>query len=201
MNEKFYNLTTEKQTRILNAGYKVFSESPYRKAPVAEIAKEAGISKALLFHYFQNKKELYLYLWNTAAKKTSSYLKDAKVLETNDLFEMLRRNITAKCMLTKRYPYMSEFTMRAYFEQDAEIAESIQVNFERLMEEGVKTVLEKIDRSPFREDLDVNLMYREMILAADGYMHMTYISGNIDPDKIKTDLEKIIQFWETVYRK
>lgn len=201
MNEKFYNLTVEKQTRILNAGYKVFSESPYRKAPVGEIAKEAGISKALLFHYFHNKKELYLYLWNTAAKKTASYLKDAKVFETDDLFEMLRRNLTAKCLLTKRYPYMSEFTMRAYFEQDAEIAESIQVNFERLMEEGVKTVLEKIDRSPFREDLDVNLMYREMILAADGYMHMTYISGNIDPDKIKTDLEKIIQFWETVYRK
>lgn len=201
MNEKFYNLATEKQTRILNAGYKVFSESPYRKAPVGEIAKEAGISKALLFHYFQNKKELYLYLWNTAAKKTASYLQDAKVLETDDLFEMLRRNLTVKCLLTKRYPYMSEFTMRAYFEQDTEMAEFIQVDFESLMEEGVKTVLERINRSLLREDIDVNLMYREMILAVDGYLHMTYIAGNIDPDKIKADLEKFIQFWETVYRK
>ncbi|MBP0955070.1 MAG: TetR family transcriptional regulator [Oscillospiraceae bacterium] len=27
-----------------------------------EIAEEAGISKSLLFYYFRNKKELYLYL-------------------------------------------------------------------------------------------------------------------------------------------
>ena len=29
---------------------------------MSEIATEAGISKSLLFHYFKNKKEFYLYL-------------------------------------------------------------------------------------------------------------------------------------------
>ena len=57
----------EKQSQILNAAYKVFATNQYKKAPTSEIAAEAGISKSLLFHYFHNKLELYLFLWNHAA--------------------------------------------------------------------------------------------------------------------------------------
>ena len=56
MNEKFYKLSAEKQQRIINAAYKAFSQNAYKKAPMSEIADEGGISKALLFHYFTNKK-------------------------------------------------------------------------------------------------------------------------------------------------
>ncbi len=62
MNPKFYALPEEKQQMILNAGFHVFSQNTYRKSPMSEIAAEAGISKSLLFHYFRNKKELYLFL-------------------------------------------------------------------------------------------------------------------------------------------
>ena len=58
MNDKFYALPEEKQSQILNAAYKVFATSQYKKAPTSEIAAEAGISKSLLFHYFHNKLEL-----------------------------------------------------------------------------------------------------------------------------------------------
>ncbi len=70
MNEKFYQLPEEKQTRVLNAGFRVFSQNSYRKSPVNEIALEAGISKSLLFFYFRNKKEFYLYLMKTAEELT-----------------------------------------------------------------------------------------------------------------------------------
>lgn len=49
MNDKFFKLPLEKQRRIINAAYKVFSESSHKKAPMSEIADESGISKALLF--------------------------------------------------------------------------------------------------------------------------------------------------------
>lgn len=68
MNPKFYALPQEKQRAILNAGFHVFSQNTYKKSPMSEIAEAAGISKALLFHYFQNKKELYLFLWDTCAR-------------------------------------------------------------------------------------------------------------------------------------
>ena len=62
MNEKFFSLPIEKQEAIINAGYRVFSENSYKKSPMSEIADAAGISKSLLFYYFHNKKELYLFL-------------------------------------------------------------------------------------------------------------------------------------------
>ena len=70
MNEKFFSLPEEKQQAIINAGYRVFSQNTYKKSPVSEIAAEAGISKSLLFHYFRNKKELYLFLWEKCAQVT-----------------------------------------------------------------------------------------------------------------------------------
>lgn len=66
MNEKFYALPEEKRQRILNAGYFVFSQNSYKKSSMNEIATQAQISKSLLFFYFRNKQELYLFLWDTA---------------------------------------------------------------------------------------------------------------------------------------
>ena len=60
MNKKFFTLPTEKQRRIINAAYKVFSDNSYPKAPMSEIAEEGNISKSLLFHYFTNKKDVLL---------------------------------------------------------------------------------------------------------------------------------------------
>ncbi len=58
MNNRFFSLPEEKQWRILNAGFRVFANHSNKKAPVGEIAAEAGISKSLLFYYFHNKKEV-----------------------------------------------------------------------------------------------------------------------------------------------
>ncbi|MGN1083070.1 MAG: TetR/AcrR family transcriptional regulator, partial [Candidatus Avispirillum sp.] len=74
MNEKFFSLPEEKQQAILNAAYRVFSQNTYKNSPMSEIADAAGISKSLLFHYFRNKKELYLFLWDTCAKITIEFL-------------------------------------------------------------------------------------------------------------------------------
>ena len=82
MNDKFYALPEEKQSQILNAAYKVFATNQYKKAPTSEIAAEAGISKSLLFHYFHNKLELYLFLWKHAADLTKKFMCEYKVYET-----------------------------------------------------------------------------------------------------------------------
>ena len=70
MNERFYQLPEEKQNTIINAGYRVFSRNSYKKSPMSEIADAAKISKSLLFHYFQNKRDFYLFLWDKCCKTT-----------------------------------------------------------------------------------------------------------------------------------
>lgn len=116
MNDKFFKLPLEKQRRIINAAYKVFSENSYKKAPMSEIADESGISKALLFYYFTNKKELYLYLWANAIEMTRKAVAEYKTLETDDFFEMLKRSLLSKCSLMRDYPHLYAFSLRAYYE-------------------------------------------------------------------------------------
>ena len=126
MNPKFYALPKEKQRAILNAGFHVFSQNTYRKSPVSEIAEAAGISKALLFHYFQNKKELYLFLWDTCARITIEEMTKSGAYEQTDLFGSMDHGMQAKLRLMRQYPDIGVFAVRAFYEKDPEVSADIQ---------------------------------------------------------------------------
>lgn len=112
MNEKFFSLPAAKQQAIIQAGYRVFSQNSYRNSPMSEIAADAGISKSLLFHYFRNKKELYLFLWDQCAKTTIAFLTKYDCYGQKDLFESMERGMRAKMEIIRLYPDMSCFTIR-----------------------------------------------------------------------------------------
>ncbi len=44
--------------RIIEAAARLFSRKPYSKVSVEEVAREAGVSKGAVFHYFKSKLEL-----------------------------------------------------------------------------------------------------------------------------------------------
>ena len=54
MNDKFFSLPEEKQQSIINAAMEVFACYDYKHASTDLIASKAGISKGLLFYYFQD---------------------------------------------------------------------------------------------------------------------------------------------------
>lgn len=199
MNDKFFKLPLEKQQRIINAAYKVFSQSNYKKAPMSEIAEEGGISKALLFHYFGNKKGLYLYLWINAMEMTRKAVREYKTLETNDFFEMLKRSLLSKCSLMRDYPHMYAFSLRAYYETASEIKSAIQENFSDVSKTSEMIVFEKMDTSRLRKDIDLKTMYDEIFYAIDGYMLKKYRSNRIIPDEIELEIISLIDFWKKVY--
>jgi TetR/AcrR family transcriptional regulator len=201
MNPGFLKLSEERKIQIINAGFRIFAQNAYKKAPVAEIAAEAGISKSLLFYHFKNKKELYLFLWNTVLDLTSREMIEQNVLGTRDFFEMMRRSLKVKCNLLRKYPYASQFSLRAYYEQDAEIREEIQSNFGEISSESERKIFSVIDTATLRDDINLHEMYQEMIWTSDGYMHFALLKGNIDADLIELDFEKLISMWKKVYQK
>lgn len=131
MNERFYALPPEKQQAIINAGYRVFSQNSYKNSPMSEIAAEAGISKSLLFHYFHNKKELYLFLWNKCAETTIEFLTRYGCYGQTELFESMERGMRAKMEIIRLYPDMGNFTIKAFYEKDAGISAAIQESYHR----------------------------------------------------------------------
>ena len=199
MNEKFFNLPIEKQERIINAGYRVFSQNSYKKSPMSEIADAAGISKSLLFHYFLNKKELYMFLWDNCAKTTVQYLTEYKCYEQKDLFEMMYRGMQAKMEIIRKYPDMARFVIKAYYEKDPAVCDDIRQSYQKLLNMKSKATLMKLEPEKFMPGLNLQMMYREMFWAAEGYLWEKVQQGSLNVEKMEDDFGKLIEFWKSVY--
>jgi len=100
MNEKFFALPQERQEQIINAAYGVFSRNSYKNASMSRLADAGGVSKSLLFHYFLNKKELYLYLWEHACRLYREKVRKGDT-QTTDLFEILCQRVLAGCVFMR----------------------------------------------------------------------------------------------------
>lgn len=199
MNEKFFSLPAEKQRAILNAGYRVFSQNSYKKSPMSEIAAAAGISKSLLFHYFYNKRELYLFLWETCARVTVAYLQKYGCYEQTDLFESMYRGLQAKVRIMKQYPNMGAFALKAYYEKDPAVCEDIQKSFAERVAFRTNRNLLHLDPAQFLPGLDLEMMYRNMYWASEGYILEKLKQGGIDADQMEADFVQLIEFWKQIY--
>ncbi len=199
MNEKFFSLPQEKQQTILNAGYRVFSQNSYKNSPMSEIAAEAGISKSLLFHYFRNKKELYLFLWDKCAELTIAVLTQYGCYEQEDLFESMERGMRAKMEIIRQYPDMANFTIKAFYEKDEEICAAIQESYHRYFNLKADRTRLNLNPAQFIPGLDIAQMYQEMYWASEGYLWEMVQRGNVDVKKMERDFTGLIEFWKSIY--
>ncbi|MEL6177496.1 MAG: TetR/AcrR family transcriptional regulator [Myxococcota bacterium] len=52
--------TDERRAQLLELGVKLFSTWSYEEVSIDDIAREAGVSKGLLYHYFGGKRDFYV---------------------------------------------------------------------------------------------------------------------------------------------
>jgi AcrR family transcriptional regulator len=92
----------ERRAQILACARRLFSERHYEAVPMAEIAREAGVARGLLHHYFGTKRELFLEVVRSMvelpadlfpADETGGRRRDEVLGEAVDRWlEMLERN-------------------------------------------------------------------------------------------------------------
>lgn len=201
MNEKFYALPKEKQDRIINAGFRVFSKNSYRKSPVNEIALEAGISKSLLFFYFKNKKELYLFLWAKVEEITLETLKKHQSKKASDIFTSMYESLVIKTEILKTYPDIMKFAFKVYYEDDPEVKDDVRKRVEPYMTMSRNRTMPALNPADFRDDIDLKKMYRHIWLTSEGYIWQIMRSGNIDAEQVVRDCKEMTDFWKSVFLK
>jgi AcrR family transcriptional regulator len=192
MNEKFFKLTQERQGQIINSALKVFSKSSYYQTSTLEIAREAGISKGLLFYYFKNKKELYIFLYEYCVNLVLDEIKKNRNMEETDFFEILQQSQTLKCKLMKKFRYIYEFIVMVYKETDEEVIGEIARISEPLINDNYRNFFERIDIKKFREGVDIPLLFQSLQWCADGFMRSA-LSMNKSIDDIDLEFAKILE--------
>ena len=60
--EQFEEIRNARKQAILDAALHVFAEHGYHSASVSKIAKQAGVSKGLMYNYFESKQDLLVAL-------------------------------------------------------------------------------------------------------------------------------------------
>ena len=199
LNEKFFALSEEKRLAIINAGYRIFSQNSYRKSPMSEIADAAGISKSLLFYYFRNKKELYLFLVKKSADTTAEYLQKYNCYEQADFFEIMQSGLKAKIHLMKQYPDIAAFSLKFFYEKDSEVSGELKAFIEEYSAYRMNAQLLKLRPEQFLPGLDLQKMYQDMYWVSAGYLWEKFQAGNIDADAMEKDFTEMIEFWKKIY--
>lgn len=202
MNERFLLLPPQRQDAIRNAAMKVFAESGYDHASTLEIAREAGISKGLLFHYFRNKRELHLSMYRYCTGLVADELDRRRLNEEQDFFALLLHSQQVKTEIMTRHRHLFEFLIRAYREEDPALRNDLATVDADLVPESLAAFLARVDRSRFREDVDVERLLTMLRWCADGCMREHFQKPVVDPDAINRDFAEVLTMLrQLLYRK
>nr|WP_207716526.1 TetR/AcrR family transcriptional regulator [Clostridium beijerinckii] len=166
---KFLNLDSEKQNRILNAAINEFAEKGYENASTNDIVKEAGISKGLLFHYFKNKKQLFLFLYDYCIDVSLTEFYKKIDLNERDFFVRLRQIHLIKAELLNKYPKMLKFIEVANIEKSSDIENDLNMINKDELENASKRVFDGIDLSKFRDGIDIEKAINVVIWSFQGF--------------------------------
>lgn len=169
MFSKFQNLKLEKQERILNAAIKEFAKKGYKNAITDEIVKEANISKGALFHYFNNKRDLYLFLYDYSLEIVMDEFFGKIDLEEKDILKRLRQVLIIEFMLINKHPDMLDFIKSANFESSDEVRNDLKYKNEVYLTNGYSKVLSNFDSSKFKEGTDIKRAVNVIIWTMEGF--------------------------------
>lgn len=153
---KFFNLDKEKQDRIINAAIKEFAQKGYDSASTNEIVKDAGISKGLLFHYFQNKKQLYLFLYEHMTAIFLEQILEKINWDVKDIFERYRQIASLKLELFLIYPEMFNFIKTIYMESSHDVKSDLEAKGKELFASSFTKLFSDIDLTKFKPGIDPN---------------------------------------------
>jgi TetR/AcrR family transcriptional regulator len=169
MTSKFLSLNLEKQDRILNAALKEFAQKGYENASTNGIVKSAGISKGLLFHYFKNKKELYLYLYNHFADVMAKEFFNELDFSERDIFERMKTLMNLKSKLMARHPEVFDFMVAAAMESAEEVKELLNNANTELIHSSYSQLFENIDTTKFRDGVDIQRAINIIMWTLQGF--------------------------------
>src|SRR5262245_3856745 len=198
MTSKFLALEPARRAPILNAALKEFAHKGFDDASTNEIVKEAGISKGLLFHYFNTKKELFLFLFDYSLEILRTEYIELINTDEKDVFARYRHAALLKIDIIHKYPYVLDFIGIAAFIESEQVREELEVRKKALRTVGLARLFEDIDVSRFRPGVDVKRATNIIVWAIEGYEKaaQTKLKGlllsQIDYDEFLADFDAYI---------
>ena len=197
MNDRFWELKKEKQDRMINSALKVFSQYGYKHASTDEVVKGAGISKGLLFHYFESKIGLYAFLYDYATRFVTLELTANVEKSENRYFELYKQILSAKANSMSQYPFIFLFLNKADEETDIEAVSVIserREKYQRIMH----ALRERADITTFIPGIDFEKVGVILDYTIDGLIQKSVLSENFRADFFLEEATEYVDMMQTM---
>ncbi len=188
----FFNLTIDKQNRIIDAAIDQFSQFHYSNVTIDKLVKQAGIPKGSFYQYFDNKDDLYIYLFTEVGDTKNHLFYKLKAEIPNISFrEYLLQYIGQLKKLestsTKMLKLKTEFLNQCPQEIKQQILRSELPKSAKLIEEVISAYKQK---GEFRQDLNCKTAAYVTIMSLSNLQYYTFGDG----EDALTALANIIDF-------
>lgn len=91
--ETFYRLPDEKRERIMAAAEREFLENSFEAASINRIIKEVAIPRGSFYQYFEDKKDIFLYIVSTHKNEAFGFVESFIKDSDGDVFSFMRKAI------------------------------------------------------------------------------------------------------------
>lgn len=182
--------------RILDACLSVFARHGYDNASTAMLAQEAGVSKALLFHHFNSKKELYLTVIDYCFQQGRATLAASDVVQdmvrNDDFFRTREQFSVEKFRFMQENPLVYQVLVAAFLETPDAVRAEIEERYGALMAEEERLWRRLFQSVPLREGVDRDEAFELIMLTLD-YFDEKYLSHFLNAERLEdADLQRFL---------
>ncbi|MCW6090462.1 TetR/AcrR family transcriptional regulator [Clostridium sporogenes] len=205
MDDNLKNIPEDKKEAILKAALEEFATRGYEKASTNKIVEKAGVSKGLLFHYFGNKKGLFIYVYNYYFKFLKEELYMKVDTEERDILERVKKWTMIKMNLIEKYPSIFMLFIKSILNMPKDIKSTLEKIQSKETKEAYENFLSNIDYSKFKENIDIQKCLKILMWTLEKYGE-EYIVLNINKpllqinkDNIRKEIEEYVDILKACF--
>jgi TetR/AcrR family transcriptional regulator len=179
--------------KILDACFHVFARYGYANTSTTMLAEAAGISKALVFHHFKSKKELYLSVLDRCIEKGRIEMGFDTLLEHQDFFETKEKFSIIKFHYYKKNPGLMKIMREAFYTTPIELKMEIQEKYGMLLADNEKEWELLFEKVPLREGVVREQAFRLVMLTLDYFDNKFLLELDHNDDLEETYLREFLE--------
>ncbi|HYE82090.1 MAG TPA: TetR/AcrR family transcriptional regulator [Clostridia bacterium] len=149
--ETFNNLCEEKKRKIFDAAVKEFSTRRFSEASINQIVKAAEIPRGSFYQYFDDKEDIYLYMFEQMSVEKREIVKHSEIIDMEaDFFEICIQSVKATYEWAQHNP--AYLKISAFMEiDDSEFIAKLRASFS---ERFVKYIERDKERGLIKPEID-----------------------------------------------
>ncbi|GAB4263839.1 TetR/AcrR family transcriptional regulator [Thermincola ferriacetica] len=155
--QTFFNLPEDKRKKIIDIALDEFAGRPYSKASLSRIVARAGIAKGSMYQYFEDKKDLFMYLLELAAREKLAYI-EQEVDPSADFFTAFAQSMLAGIRFNLDHPKLSRVIANAMDSAGEEALHDFIAKGRKMTLEYFSQMIRRgQEQGSIRKDIDIKL--------------------------------------------